>query len=317
MWRLTVDNNEPSRTSWSLANNRTIVLVCSIQWLVAWSIIGDTLVESAIAGDTRLVPDAEFLFDAGGKFLPIVDLAAGESERFIEVGPATRIRWPTAITRSDTLVYSLNNISESSVIFYDLEANSKTTLWSGPASSFLNYNDATDKFAYVRSDKLYLRSKERLQVEECIVEENVRGPISWNPSGMELLYCTKDDEISILDLNSSTTEVVEKGGWASFSPDGAAIAYRTGSEIRVFNRNNKTTEILQETVLKFPEQTYHWGQLSWSPDGKWIAYAEGFPNFKNCEATIYLVNVAEGKRIEAYKLESCPIGPLLWWRYED
>ncbi len=270
-----------------------------------------------MAKGSVILPTSELILDVGNNFLRLVNLSTNESSTIINAPPTISIQCPTIIRRSHSLVYLVNDVSSGSVVYCEPAISSKETLWSGSVISFLSYNDVTRMFAYLRSGSLYIRSMDVPRIEELVVEKNVRGPISWNPSGTELLYCTKDDEISILDLKSSYTEVVEKGGWASFSPDGTAIAYRTGNEIRVFNRNNKTTEILQETDLKFPEQTYHWGQLSWSPDGEWIAYPEGFPNFKNCEATIYLVNVAEGNRIEAYKLQSCPIGPLLWWRYED
>lgn len=318
MSRFTVNNNKVVRIcSCRLVVDRASLIIWIAFVFLTYSATVEAVSDSDTAQGSIVLPTGELLFEVGNRFLRSVNLSTRESAEIITVPPTSIAQCPTVVKRSKTLVYLKNDVSSGSVIYCNPKANSNETLWSGPVISFLDYNEATEMFAYVRSGSLYVRSKGQPEIEKLVVDKNVRGPISWEPTGTELLYCTKEDEIVILNLRNSKTKVIDNGGWASVSPDGKSIAYRSGNEIRIFDRDNGTTKKLVETDLSFPEQTYDWGQLSWSPDGKWLAYAEGFPRLKNCEATIYLVNVEDGSRIESYKLESCPIGPLLWWRYGD
>lgn len=91
-----------------------------------------------------------------------------------------------------------------------------------------------------------------------------------SPDGRKLVYTvTGPDQLRIYDLVTKASSVLApKGHTASWSPDGARLAYWNDGDVWVMNADGTGARALVQG------QRYDLG-LDWSPDGKWIVARSG------------------------------------------
>jgi Tol biopolymer transport system component len=96
------------------------------------------------------------------------------------------------------------------------------------------------------------------------------GPVSTSPNEDKIAYSFSKDigsKIQIIDLNGNLIEEIAGGGSEpAWSPDGATIAYTTGStRLRLYDFNSKESK----EITRFEEII---GNPDFSPDGKQIVF---------------------------------------------
>ncbi len=99
---------------------------------------------------------------------------------------------------------------------------------------------------------------------------------SVSPSGTLLAFTTNralagaQATLRIVNLSTGATVISGvPGASARFSPDGTRLAFLAGGQMMMVNADGTNLRTLT------PALTAYSGQLSWSPDGRWIAVAHG------------------------------------------
>ena len=126
---------------------------------------------------------------------------------------------------------------------------------------------------------LSAQAPRRLALADYLELEDVRDP-RLAPDGRQIVYTRRfidrmhdrwDSALWILDADGGRQRFLVKGGDARWSPDGTRIAYvaegePTGAQIFVRWMDAEGAKSQVTRVSKSPSD------LSWSPDGKWLAF---------------------------------------------
>ncbi len=119
-----------------------------------------------------------------------------------------------------------------------------------------------------------------LKLEDYFDLERVGAP-QISPNGKTIIFNRSrvdakkdrfDGELWVMDADGSRQRrLLADGGGAVWSPDGTRIAYLDGGEVfvRWMDAEGATTQVTHEGAKPF--------NLSWSPDGKWLAYMAKVP----------------------------------------
>ncbi|TDH20652.1 peptidase S41 [Segetibacter sp. 3557_3] len=113
--------------------------------------------------------------------------------------------------------------------------------------------------------------------------------LEWSPNSNSLLYLSDRDGnaniyqynfISLIETRLTSSE--KDDGAPVFSPDGKSLAFvRDGAELRVMDLATKKEVVVAKGAFGRPPFSSQ-GSVSWSPDGKYLAYASfGLKSFRN------------------------------------
>lgn len=167
------------------------------------------------------------------------------------------------------------------------------------------------KVAFVAHGEVFAASaKEGGDAEQASKTAAVEAKPVWSTNSKNVIYTSNRNGFTQLfqyDFVSRTETQLTKeninDGAATFSPDGKHIAFiRDGKEIRVMDVKTKQDWLLTKgyfgnLVLN------NVGNLSWSPDGNWLAFgAFGTKSFLN----IYVASVAANTASEARQISFLP-----------
>nr|PZN38126.1 MAG: biopolymer transporter Tol [Bacillota bacterium] len=171
------------------------------------------------------------------------------------------------------------------------------------------------KLAFVREGRLYLLDGEAGALREVDGAAPASAP-AWSADGRWLAFRqVEGDESRILVAEAATGAVreltglpgpVEEYAWA---PTGSALAVAAGDAIWLVDDPAHP----QPRRLAAPDGPF--GFLTWSPDGRRIAYVVGLP-FESVEArsdALEVVDIEEGKPVRWYVAEEAGIVPAGWW----
>lgn len=99
--------------------------------------------------------------------------------------------------------------------------------------------------------------------------------------------------LRIMNLNNGST--VFAGPWgfhARFSPDGSRLAFVTRSQLAIAAADGSNLQIILS-----PSHIYFGGQVSWSPDSRWVAAAHGGTALHPLQLHLVDVNAATAIRL--------------------
>jgi len=104
--------------------------------------------------------------------------------------------------------------------------------------------------------------------------------VAWAPDSRRIAYASLRDgtpNLFLYDFGTRTETRLTRGGEGSylprFSPDGRQLAYlRAGRELRVMELDGGRDRVLATGLMQTPPIISD-RRFTWSPDGRWIAYA--------------------------------------------
>ncbi|MDB5118558.1 MAG: peptidase [Mucilaginibacter sp.] len=138
----------------------------------------------------------------------------------------------------------------------------------------------------------------------------------WLSNSNTLLYVSNREDIAhiyqynfITSKETRLTNGTEDDGSPLLSPNGKLLAFiRNGKELRVLDLDTHQEKLLAKGYLTRPPFTSA-GDISWSPDGNWLAYGDhGTKNFYN----INVVPVAGGEPKTISYLANTNGGDVCW-----
>ena len=138
--------------------------------------------------------------------------------------------------------------------------------------------------------------------------------VSWSPDSLRVAYLSPRDAVThvfLYDFPHHTETQLTSGDMPDqsprFSPDGKSIAFiRDRKELRLVDMESKQERVV---VAGYLGGGFGPGALTWSPDGKWIAYGGSEPGgLRN----VYVVPAAGGKPRPVTFLSNGNINSLEW-----
>lgn len=155
------------------------------------------------------------------------------------------------------------------------------------------------KIAYVNTSQLWIMNADGTSPE--LIHGGVMfGGLSWSPDGKRIVF-TANGEITIMDLQTRETFPLILGEAPIWSTDGRAIAYADpfilfGDTLLLIDPETGrkwTIDAMEEGV-----NILHlfFAPISWSPDGKWIAFMGMDRNKKNWWG-LYIMD-SQGENVE-------------------
>ena len=209
----------------------------------------------------------------------------------------------------DIYVMALNGSNSTEQLTKD-SANDTRPLWSpdGQKIAFHSPRDGDNEIFLMDADGGHL-----VQLTNNDVNEYVS---SWSPDGQKIAFVLRldstfdrDDEIYLMDVNGkNTTRLTDNDTHDSspvWSPDGQTIAfistggtswvrigantYQSHANTNIYLMNADGSDVRQLTYDNISD-----GRLSWSPDGRYIAFQYGSKN-PNLKSEIHVISVNGGK----------------------
>jgi serine/threonine-protein kinase len=143
---------------------------------------------------------------------------------------------------------------------------------------------------------------------------------SWSPDGEFIRFVSGDcnpnspdacawKEVARLGGAARAVELPRQTLWTAWSRDGARAAFVVNDSIFVYTVADHSTRLL--AVRPDP-----WDQhsLTWSPDGRWIAYVNSNPYWpfyaNTANSSIWIVGAADGKRIAVTAEDHLNVSPV-------
>lgn len=117
---------------------------------------------------------------------------------------------------------------------------------------------------------------------------------SWRSSTGKVVYHAVDRHVVQVDISTKRVERLFSGEYPAVSPDGTWIAYRDGSEVRVWNTEDQRPRNVSKKRWFWEGQLQ--GGMSWSPEGKFLLVGQSAGVF-GYELAFYRIEVQTGRRV--------------------
>jgi len=222
------------------------------------------------------------------------------------------------VTRSNTVMTIPGNTEDTQPLFQTVDKNRELATWSPDQSSIAYVSDYSWNNGNNSAQSVFVNTLSGNA--EWLVEKNARSP-EWSPSGDKIVYHTDNGEINtsigyrpaqiaVFNIQDSTIERLTEGNSFNFlptwSPDGNWIAFlsdRTGGNeynlwklpsnggipIKITSDFDDLNEL--GTIDDRSPKT-----LSWSKDGKFIAFARLTKSNQGYNTDIYSVPSTGGNK---------------------
>src|SRR5579864_5343449 len=186
-----------------------------------------------------------------------------------------------------------------------------------PAIAHLSLNQFTDlelspdsrKIAVIAHGEVFAASArdggEAMRVTHTPAAES---QLTWAPDSTKIAYLSPRDSVNHVFLydfakhaETQLTNASSADSGPKFSPDGKSLAYlRNRKEIHIFDVDSKQDHLAASGYV---------GRFTWSPDSKWIAYANAE---KNSLRNIFVVEAAGGEPHQISFLANTNVNAIQW-----
>jgi len=145
--------------------------------------------------------------------------------------------------------------------------------------------------------------------------DGIESQLSWTLNSNTLLYISAREDVShlyeynfITNKETQLTKSAQDDGSIVLSPNGKTVAFiRNGTQLMTLDLDSHEEKTLAKGYLTRAPFTQI--DISWSPDGKWIAYGDhGVKNFFN----VYVVPAAGGEPKQVSFLANTNGGEVTW-----
>jgi TolB protein len=127
--------------------------------------------------------------------------------------------------------------------------------------------------------------------------EHVRGSFAptWSPDGEKLLYISDEKDLWVMDADGKKQHQLMQDAKISYqpawSPDGKQILFISRNDIAVMNLDGSALrQITNQGNYETAHQDFGYTNVSWSPDGKYIAF-EGYHR-PSANGELFIVDAA-------------------------
>ena len=240
-----------------------------------------------------------------------------------------RVIWPSMAFNGKSIVFE----HDFKIWKYDISSNKATeikiALRGSPAGPGTEHQRYTNQFrglalspdgkkvAFIAHGDVFVgAAKGNGDAVRVTQTDGVESQLRWSNDSNTLLYVsTRDGAGNLYQYNFITskearlTNSAEDDGGPLFSPNGKLLAFiRNGKELRVMDMSTRQEKLVAKGYIARPPYTST-GNISWSPDGNWIAYGSyGVKNFYN----VNVVPAAGGESKPVSFLANTNGGNLCW-----
>ncbi len=143
-------------------------------------------------------------------------------------------------------------------------------------------------------------------------DEAIESDLVYAPDGESIYYFAQGAIWRIPPLGGTSRRVVPKGRFPAPSPDGKQLAYLrdpTGERIVSWDQGTIETANVDGAAPRPIHEARGIGNLSWSPDGRWLAFTEG----QLFDARrLYVLDVQTGNKRQLTRVPSGSIATQAW-----
>jgi len=190
-------------------------------------------------------------------------------------------------------------VVEGSLIKYPDLRNPEEFCWSGNAELLAFRGKTLDKVSEKVVEGLFVLDIATHEIR-LVSPTGHLSTSCWSPEADRLVY-DSGNEVRLFNTREADSKFVDKGSRSGWSPDGNWISYADGDSYWL--TSSKTSE--KKLLLK---NKHAFGDLSWSPDSKFVAYLRRPGFFESIgammeEHRLIVRRVDDGKEACVYKYE--------------
>jgi Tol biopolymer transport system component len=195
--------------------------------------------------------------------------------------------------------------------------------WFGGVGCYeMSWNHTGDMLAFVTSREggqagvgLYVLDVNRGKSRMIALNVSSEAIPQWSGDDSQCAFHTVQDQIAIVGVKSGKQEIITKGTFPSWSPDGKALAYQRNGEVwKVSIDGRKEVKLLGKSILKEVLNE----PLRYSPDGRYGVYLRGWSDLNLVEyADVLVVRNCDNAEVRVFTRTFGQQLPVTWAVIEE